>query len=330
MVNSDKTKENHILAEETDQPDSVTIRLAEIDESEEELLSLDDKSDTLDCSQDLVRSNCFSDSYLTATNGGALHEDILLNSDPIREVRGPVQDIVPLISGSDPTAEINLQNVQGRDDRILVRDVSKIPARTIGLLKFETERGGTRYGTAWLIGPRTLVTAGHNLLHKDTGETTVMHVGMAYDGRSPRGGWHRVTAAEVPSEWRNNPVPENPEDYAVIKIANPKVGNTLGWLGFADYEDRKFQDMILNVFGYPMDKPGYHLYGSTGRVTGINDDRLAYDCDAGPGMSGGPVIARFNNSRIVVGIHVAGWHPSNFATRIDGKAFRLFRKFQSW
>ena len=293
---------------------------------ESDVLPIDQRDDRIDSSQSLVRANRFRGSYLEATNGGAVFEDILRPNPPVRDVER-AEEIV-----DEDFRDSGLQNVLGgSDERRRISDTSRIPARSIDLLKIMPEDGIPRYGTAWLIGPRTLATAAHNLLHPEAGRTRRLDVGLAYDGRSARGGWHRVVDNAFDRGWRQSLREGSPFDYAVIKIQNPAIGNRLGWFGFADYEDAKFGNMAVNVFGYPMDLRRFHMYGVRGRVMDIDSGRIFYDCDAGGGMSGGPVIARFRDGqRVAVGVHVAGGRQSNVGTRINDAAFQLFDEHRGW
>ena len=104
------------------------------------------------------------------------------------------------------------------------------------------------------------------------------------------------------------------------------MGDRLGWFGFADYEDDRFHNMIVNIFGYPMDLLQGYMYGVAGRILGIDPGRLHYDYDTGGGMSSAPVVARFGEQRIAVGIHAAGGARANTATRINDVAHALFTK----
>lgn len=257
-----------------------------------------------------------------ATNGGATYEDGLRPPPP-----GHVPETAPRRSRSPQSP---LQNVIGSDDRVLVPDTSRIPARSVGLLKIFPSDGVVRWGTAWLIGPRTLATAAHNLVHPESGKAMRLDVGLAYDGKSARGGWHRIIDTAFLEAWEENPSAGNPNDFAVLKIDDASVGNRLGWFGFADYEDRKFDNLILNMFGYPMDLDQFYMYGTAGRASHVDRARIYHDCDAGGGMSGGPVVARFDEQRIAVGIHVAGGTLTNVATRITGAAFELLEAHRSW
>lgn len=292
-------------------------------EAEYQILQKQKKDDAVDLSKHLVRSRRFVPSYMMATNGGAMYESILR----------PVGANLEGSSNETPKSEEAdfLENVIGpSDDRILITDTSHIPARSIGLLEITPEFGPPRYGTAWLIGPRALATAAHNLVHPQAGAAKSMRVGLACDGVSARGGWHKITDNAFDSRWKGNMVAGSPFDFAVLKIEDASVGEKLGWFGFADFEDAKFGDLLVNVFGYPMDRKTFHMYGSVGRVRSVDDGNLFYDCDAGGGMSGGPVIARFGERRIAVGIHVAGGTNSNVGTRINDLAFKLFKSHRDW
>jgi len=294
---------------------------------ESDLLAREEKNDGSDSSRRLVRGGRFCGSYMMATNGGSTFED-LIRPPPVAGDRSG-SAAPPVTGGGNPS----VQNVIGRsDDRVLISDTSRIPARSIGLLKIIPEDGVPRFGTAWLIGPRVLATAAHNLLHPDpnVGKTRSLKVGMAYDGTAARGGWHRVCDCAFDKEWRESPKRGSPFDYAVLKIEDRSVGNALGWFGYADYEDAKFGNLVVNIFGYPMDLKQFHMYGAAGRVQDVDEGRIMYDCDAGGGMSGGPVIARFGEQRIAVGVHVAGGTRSNVGTRINDNAFRLFDEHKEW
>jgi len=320
--NSKKSKE-HSKSNAANQWQSIKLDTGAQNESK--LLGLTDKDDSVDSSQLLVRKKRFCSSFMMATNGGATFEDLLR---PHASAASPT--LVDDIARAHRQTH-GLQNVLGgSDERRLITDTSFIPARSVGLVKILPKNGKLRYGTAWLIGPRTLATAAHNLLHPQVGPTRRLDVGMAYDGNEARGGWHRVVDNKFSKGWEEELTEGSPYDFAVIKIDNPDIGNRLGWFGFANYEDDKFESMIVNIFGYPLDRKQFHMYGVAGRVVDFDQGGIYYDCDTGGGMSGGPVIARFGEQRIAVGIHVAGGVSCNMATRINDVAFELFKKYRTW
>ncbi len=195
---------------------------------EEFLLSVDGKEDGGDHSLAGVREGRFANSYMVGTNGGATYEDDIRPTAPKPGDVSEQQTVESPDKHPEMDSDGGLQNVHGRDDRQIVRDTSRIPARSIGLLRILYESGKTRYGTAWLIGPRTLATAAHNLLDPREGRAKKLAVGLGFDGQNPRGGWHRIVDARYPSTWSKSPSAENPHDFAVIKIENPKVGNRFG------------------------------------------------------------------------------------------------------
>lgn len=296
------------------------------------LMDVAGKVDAGDASRMLVRGGRFSDSYMMATNGGATYENVLRAQQPT-PVEPPSPPVVstpmPSPGGTSPI----LQNVHGAtDDRVLIADTKVLPVRSIGLLKITTATFTERYGTAWLIGPRAFATAAHNLLDPEDGPARELHIGMAYDGARAVYGWHKVTDNRLPQLWVDSPGSHNTNDYAVLRIENPDVGNSLGWFGFADYEDEKYLNLAVNLIGYPMDANlrRFHMYGARGRTLGADRSRVYYDCDAGGGMSGGPLIALFGEHRIVVGVHVAGGSTSNVATRIAGATHDMFQQFKGW
>lgn len=306
--------------------------------SEASLLDLTNKTDSADASRSHVHQGQFSDSFMMATNGGATYEDLL------RPAARSAAAVAAAAAAASPSTEPSrprhrrrwrhngLHNVIGdSDDRVLITDTTRIPSCSVAQLRIQTGIGEPRCGTAWLIGPRTLATAAHNLLSRETHETISIMAGLGFDGHKAQGGWHKVVDNAFRQAWRDDPSSDNVNDYAVLKIADPAVGNRFGWFGYANYEDAKFPSMILNIFGYPVDvdHPGY-MYASAGRIIRTTSTRLFYDCDAGGGMSGGPVIARFGDKRIAVGIHVAGGDSSNVATRITASAYSLFEEHKNW
>ena len=169
-----------------------TIKLDTALQNERIYLQIEDKDDGIDSSRLLVRKSRFCSSFMMASNGGATFED-LLRPSASAALPPSDDDSVRVLEQTH-----GLQNVLGgTDERRLITDTSYIPARSVGLLKVLPEDGVLRYGTAWLIGPRTLATAAHNLLHPRVGPTRRLDVGLAYDGKVARGGWHSVCRQQV-------------------------------------------------------------------------------------------------------------------------------------
>lgn len=294
---------------------------------EPESLCLDGKCEGGDPHLGHVRDGRFADSFMMASNGGSSHETMLRVWQSRQVADAPPRDPARTVPRRPGLHSV----IGGSDERIEIRDTSLTPARSVGLLRIGTRSGPPLWGTAWLIGPRTLATAAHNVIDPASGPVRTLDVAMAYDGRNARGGWHRIVDNRVPVPWQEDPGPANPFDFAVLRIEDATVGNKLGWFGFSDYEDAKFADLAVNLYGYSLDEqPQFAMYGSVGRVREVDDRRIHHDCDSAGGMSGGPLMAKFGDHRIAVGIHVGGDASENFATRITAEAFSLFNEFRAW
>lgn len=302
-----------------------SIAMSAVDDPQDHALSLDQKDDTVDAMRQYVRDGRFSDSFMIGTNGGSTFESVLRPSTAeLREVALP--------SSSRKSPGPGLHSGADAQPRFLVKDTSIIPCRSVGLLKIITKNGEKRWGTAFLIGPRTLATAAHNLLHPKAGAADRIYVCLGYDGVRNTGEWHTTKGNRLSESWLENPTSENPHDFAVLRIEDAEVGNQLGWFGFADYSDEKFTNLAVNLFGYPInDEPRYSMHGSTGRTFCGDTDRIYYDCDVEEGMSGGPVFAKYGDHRIAVGIHVAKDNDGpNVGTRIDSVVFKLLNEHKKW
>src|SRR5690242_4725402 len=70
--------------------------------------------------------------------------------------RAAVEALAPLDHG-----EIRLESVIGTDQRQRVPDATSEPWRKICCLTITGGNGAVARGTAWFVGPKTLLTAGH-------------------------------------------------------------------------------------------------------------------------------------------------------------------------
>jgi V8-like Glu-specific endopeptidase len=164
----------------------------------------------------------------------------------------------------------------------------------------------TKWGTASLLGARTILTASH-MVPWDSSNWKALFVPAYYDGASIHGAW----AASWVTNAQGYPSHAQGDDMAVMRLDVP-LGNNLGWFGFRTYDDDWEDQNVWTLPGYPWDKdngnrPWLHL-----NFPIIDDDNdgagveLEYRADTEDGQSGAPVFAWFSGSPDVVGTHSGG------------------------
>jgi len=209
----------------------------------------------------------------------------------------------------------------GPDDRVKVANTTTFPWRAICSLKITAADGTNWIGTGWFCGPRLVMTAGHCVhMASNGGWVKQIEVIPGRNGASQPYGSRvsktfRSTNGWVQSQNRNY-------DYAAIYIAGgTALGNTVGYFGYGTRSDSELMSYLVNVSGYPGDKPtGTQWWHSKG-VKSVSPFTFVYDIDTMGGQSGAPVWVLSNNQRIAVGIHTNGAPTGNSATRIQQQVF---------
>jgi len=164
----------------------------------------------------------------------------------------------------------------------------------------------TWWGTASLLGARTIMTASH-VVPWGSSNWKALFVPAYYDGASVHGAWAAswVTNAHGYSSHGQG------DDMAVMRLDVP-LGNNLGWFGFRTYDD-DWEDLnVWTLPGYPWDKDSGNRPWLDMNFPIIDDDNdgagveLEYQADTEGGQSGAPVFAWFSGSPDVVGTHSGG------------------------
>jgi V8-like Glu-specific endopeptidase len=266
-------------------------------------------------------------SYMNETNGGGSLEDV----PGFNGFRARHHSLLPVPPAPAPRSEPNtgerLEVTIGDDDRVPVDDSSKLPWRCIALLTIQYESGRTAFGTAWFIGPTALATAGHNIRHPREGEARSIVVSPGYDGHSAIFNSYPAVQAFCEPEWTADPT-DPTLDYGVVSLADPTIGQRLGWFGFADYEDERLERLVVNLSGYPGDRGVRRQHFNAGRIL-PKGDFLHYEFDTSEGMSGSPIFALFKESgaRVGVGIHTGSVDRLNRARRITQRVYDALARF---
>ncbi|UUX94463.1 serine protease [Aquabacterium sp. J223] len=208
-----------------------------------------------------------------------------------------------------------------RDDRVPVPNPAALPWRCICHLVMQGMHSVDVFGTGFLVGPRTVVTAGHNLFSHQVGRgprSVIVIPGRTGD-QAPFG-FYEAQAADVHPQWRAGASRDH--DYGVVWLKEP-IGQRVGWFGTAVYDDAALQRLVINNAGYPGDKRIGTQWFNAGRVLGTGARTLEYGLDTAEGQSGSPIFhLDARDQRIVVAIHAYGLCPKNFGIRITPEVFR--------
>lgn len=217
----------------------------------------------------------------------------------------------------------------GADERTRVRETFKYPWRTICQLRIFARTGEEFVGTAWMIGPRTLATAGHCVYMAELGGwADRIEVSPARDGQDRPFSTISTDSFHSVRGWTTQGKREH--DYGVIWLPEDQALPEVGTLAYANVDACQLVGGYLNLAGYPADKDlGTTLWWSARRSLRVDDDVLYYDADTAAGQSGAPVwrLDPGTGRRVVVGIHTNGARTGNSAVRIN---HRVFANLRAW
>lgn len=235
-----------------------------------------------------------------------------------------------------PRGGITLESVIGLDERTRIVDTSLAPYRMICALEIQAPWGNF-VGTGWLVGPRTVITAGHCVYEPSQmggwADTIIVRPGA--DGDEEPFGALAATRFEATDRWIEKQ--EQDFDIGVIHLDKP-VDKRIGWFSVASLPDKKLKGYMVNVSGYPGDKGGREQWWARNRVRAVTARRIFYDVDTMGGQSGAAVyiVEKKGAAPKVVGIHAYGVgatkpstvkEPVNSAPRIIPEIVELI---QSW
>lgn len=222
----------------------------------------------------------------------------------------------------------------GTDERVRISPTTSFPWRAICALKITAQNNSTWIGTGWMVGPRTVITAGHCVyMHDQGGWAKSIEVIPAQDGVNVKP-YGTAVSNDLRSVtgWTQNRNREN--DYgAIILPTNKRLGDQTGYFGYATKEDSYLANAVMNLSGYPGDKPnpgspkGTEQWFMALKPKSVSPRVITYNIDTMGGQSGAPVWVKVGESRICVGIHTNGHSSGNSATRIVST---VFNNIQAW
>lgn len=236
---------------------------------------------------------------------------------------GPLSDISRALLTSRDHARA-AETVIGSDDRTRVLHSHEFPWRMIVALRIEMAGSVVRHGTGFLVGPSTLLTAGHCVYEPRSGgwaERVEIRAGLS-GSREPFGS---ITSKSLSTSLGWVDLQDHRYDYAFVELDEP-LGERTGWFSLGVLPAAEIYGSDVNVCGYPSDvnRDTWHQWHCGGRTGLVDGQKLYYDADTFGGTSGGPVwIARADGSQVVVGVHAYGTRlsemllsPHNSATRV--------------
>lgn len=234
----------------------------------------------------------------------------------------------------------------GRDTRVRVRNTMAAPFRYICHLEYN----GTNMGTGTLIGPTTVLTAGHCLWDETQSpqrqyDPRLMRVIPGRNGGARPFGTAQAVGFRFSPGFRGSADYASPKDYGVIYLREP-VGERVGYWTIAHTSSprdplgtsisgaplpMRVSALPVNLSGYPDDKCrrrnnkllGCEQWRAYNHAVREQGGILHYLNDTFGGHSGSPVwIKRVASlgGRVMVAIHISGDDAS-----IKGKANRGVR-----
>lgn len=251
---------------------------------------------------------------------------------PRPEAAAPPQEALDAYFGSYGGAEVAallravpqpaVEVVIGTDDRVEVGNTEAYPWRCICSLNIQAADGRAFIGTGWLVSPRVVLTAGHCVyMHDAGGWATSVEV---IPGR--RGSHHpyeSCTSRALRSVrgWTDNG--DSDFDYGAILLPEAnRYGDQLGWFGYTTRTDAELTSGVVNLSGYPGDKPAGTQWFHSLAVASHTGRKFRYEIDTFGGQSGAPVWQLLSDGgRYGVGIHTSGHISGNSATRITTEVF---------
>jgi len=202
---------------------------------------------------------------------------------------------LPACDRHEPTSV--LHNRFGEDNRIPL-DRPDYPWRAIGKV-FDTGCTGT------MVGRDIVLTAAHCVVDpatKKIANNLTWFRPNYVNGSAPVESW-------IEQIWTGtfDPEADRGHDWAVLRLREP-IGDKVGWISVNPTDSINFPD-VVTVAGYSVDFHGGEIAGAHidchTRKRFHAENLIFHDCDTARGSSGGPVLAVFNGSVVVVGVNVA-------------------------
>lgn len=211
------------------------------------------------------------------------------------------------------------------DEREAVTDPGKEPYRWVCYLRSQNDSGGEpNRGTAFLIAPNLALTAAH-CIYLPTGlDYLTVDLWPAHPGGVPSDAQAvRVSNVYAPQAWLDSHRTDRTADFAVL-VLEQSVSN--GYFGRAHYQDADFQNMLLNIVGFPFDRADNAMWEHSGMSTRAESGLIFHQIDTRWGQSGAPIFVIDNGKHYAVAIHT-GQKGDNHGVRLNNDVLDLIDWF---
>ena len=199
-------------------------------------------------------------------------------------------------------------------EQVTIPKINRVPWRAICYLDINYEDGQLGRGTGFLVGSRTVITAGHCVHQPVHGRAMQVKVMPARQGGTALEEIE-TTMVDFSPEWQatNPDLPEYEHDYgAVFLRTSTTVGHNLRYAAFTDDAVEAIQ--VANVAGYPNHGDNAFIMEKDAGPLVIDQDhpinqRILYHLlDTYEGQSGGPIMHAHSVTKevTVFGIHTYG------------------------
>jgi len=214
-------------------------------------------------------------------------------------VKGRLEGLI----GGPPSA---IESVIGPDERTRIVDTELAPWRRICALRVLSPAGNF-IGTGWFAGPRTVITAGHCVFHRQmSGWATRITVIPGRNGTEMPYGEASSTRFSSLNYWTETTNPDY--DIGAIHLET-SFGDQVGWFSTAVLSDADIPGYLINISGYPGDRGlGNEQYFHANRILRVTNSRVFYSNDTAQGQSGSPVwiYPAADAEPMAIGIHNYG------------------------
>lgn len=222
--------------------------------------------------------------------------------------------------------------IGGTDERVRINDTAKYPYRAIASLMITARDGSEWVGTGWFISGRTLITAGHCVFIKNSGvpgrdgwvRTIRVMPGRNVDNM-PYGS---ATSSQFWSVTGWGEGGDQNFDYGAIIIAED-LGSRVGTFGYGAFSDATLAGKMINVTGYPGDKPSGTMWHDSRVIASTSPTKVHYALDTAGGQSGAPAYIIRDGKRYAVAVHAYGGSVTNSGTRISTPVFNNLRNWRA-